>query len=158
MNLAFRHILVPTDFSEPSALALEYAHTLARRFGATLAVVHVVQQPFPVGSEFDPPDVAAYRTRLIEEAKRELVRAVATVSDVDVVAEVLVGATARTIVEAAAQHQADLIVMGTRGRGALATRLMGSVAERVVRSADCPVMTVHDPCGAVEDARARLAS
>jgi nucleotide-binding universal stress UspA family protein len=158
VNLAFKQILVATDFSAPSALALEYAHTLARRFGASLAVVHIVEEPFPAGSEFYPPEIAAYRTRLIDEGTRALANAVAAITDVTISAEVLVGATASRIVEAAAERQADLIVMGTRGRGAVAALLMGSVAERVLRTADCPVMTVHDPRAAVEQARARLAS
>jgi nucleotide-binding universal stress UspA family protein len=153
MNLGFKQILVAIDFSEPSALALEYAQTLARRFGATLVVVHVVEEPFPVASGFSPHDIAAYRMRLVEQAKRKLVRAVATIAGVGIVAEVLVGTTARGIVEAAAAHDIDLIVMGTRGHGAAAATLMGSVAECVVRSADCPVMTVHDPRGAAEEAR-----
>jgi nucleotide-binding universal stress UspA family protein len=157
MNRGFKRILVATDFSAPSGLALEYAHTLARRFGAALLVVHVVEEPFPVGAEFYPPEVASYRTRLIDEATRELAAAVATLTDVEVKAEVLVGTTPRKITEAAAVHEVDLIVMGTRGRGAVATWLMGSVAERVVRTADCPVMTVHDARAAVEE-RARLAT
>ena len=145
MNLGFKRILVATDFSEPSALALEYAHTLARRFDATLVVVHVVEDPFPVGAELESPDIAAYRTTLVERAKRELARAVAAVSDVEVHAEVLIGTAARRIVEAAAQHQADLIVMATRGRGAVASWLTGSVAERVVRASQVPVVTTRHP-------------
>ena len=143
MNLAFKQILLATDFSEPSELALEYAHTLARQFTAALAVVHVVEEPFPIASEFCPPDVASYRTQLVDEATRELAGAVSALTDVPVRAEVLVGSTAQRIIEAATERQADLIVMGTRGRGAVAALLMGSVAERVVRTADCPVMTVH---------------
>jgi nucleotide-binding universal stress UspA family protein len=158
MNLAFKQILVATDFSGPSALALEYAQTLARRFGAALVAVHVVEDPFPIAPEFDPPEIASYRTRLVEEARRKLADTVAAVSDVEVSAEVLVGTAARRIVDAAAAHGSDLIVMGTRGRGAVAALLMGSIAERVVRTADCPVMTVHDPRGAAAEARARLAS
>jgi nucleotide-binding universal stress UspA family protein len=155
MNLGFKTILVATDFSPPSALALEYAHTLARRFGAALVVVHIIEDPFPVGAEFYPPEVDSYRTRMVEKATRELADAVAPVNDVKVSPEVLVGSTARRIIEAAAVHDADLIVMGTRGHGAMAALLMGSVAERVVRTADCPVMTVHDPRAAAKEARAR---
>jgi nucleotide-binding universal stress UspA family protein len=151
MNLAFKQILVATDFSEPSELALEYAHTLARKFGAALAVVHVVEEPFPIASEFSPADVASYRTRLVDEATRELSGAVSALTDVPVRAEVVVGSTAQGIVEAATERGADLIVMGTRGRGAVATLLMGSVAERVVRTADCPVLTVHRSRAAAEE-------
>jgi nucleotide-binding universal stress UspA family protein len=158
MNLGFKQILVATDFSAPSALALEYAHTLARRFDAALVVLHVVEDPFLIGAEFDSPEIVSYRTRLIEKAKRELAGAIAAVSDAKVLAEVVVGTAARGIVEAAAAHRADLIVMGTRGRGAVAAWLTGSVAERVVRTAECPVLTVHDLQAAAVEARARLAS
>jgi nucleotide-binding universal stress UspA family protein len=158
MNLAFTTIIVATDFSPPSALALEYAHTLARRFQAGLIAVHVVEEPFPVGAEFYPPEVALVRTRLLDDAKRELEEAVAGLDDVDLTAEVLIGPTARRIVECAATHDADLIVMGTRGRGAVATFLMGSVAECVVRTATCPVMTVHDSGRAAAEERERLST
>ena len=158
MNLAFKRILVATDFSEPAGLALEYAQTLARRFGATLVVVHVLEDPFPIAPEFDPPEVAAYRTGLVEKARRELAHAVAGVADVEVHTEVQVGSAAGRIADAAAAHQADLIVMGTRGRGLVAAWLTGSVAERVVRTADCPVMTVHASREAAAEARARLST
>jgi nucleotide-binding universal stress UspA family protein len=156
MNLGFKQILVATDFSAPASLALEYAHTLARRFGAALRVVHVVEEPFPIGSEFYPPEIASYRTKLVEEATRKLADLAPAAAEVPVHAEVLIGPTARKILEAAILHRADLIVMGTRGRGAMATFLLGSVAQAVVRAADCPVMTVHDPQAAEE--RDRLAS
>jgi nucleotide-binding universal stress UspA family protein len=158
MNLAFRTIVVATDFSPPSALALEYAHTLSRRFHAGLLVVHAVEEPFPVGAEFYPPEVALFRARLLDEAKRELADAVGSLDDVDVTAEVLIGPIARSVVECAAAHDADLIVMGTRGLGAVATFLMGSVAERVVRTATCPVMTVHDGGRAAAEERERLST
>ena len=158
MNLAFRTILAATDFSASSALALEYAHTLARHFGAHLVVVHVVEEPFPVGAEFYPPEVASFRTRLLDDAKRELASVAAGLDDVASSVEVQIGPTARRIVECAAAHDADLIVMGIRGRGAVATFLMGSVAERVVRTATCPVMTVHDTGQAAAEERERLST
>jgi len=158
MNLAFKRILVATDFSAPAALALEYARMLARRFEAELLVIHVVEDPFPIRAEFDAPDIAAYRQRLVDDAKRDLATAVAALTDVAVRTEVLVGTTTRRILDAANESSADLIVMGTRGRGAIVTFVMGSVAERVVRMADCPVMAVHDVHAAALLDRARLAT
>jgi nucleotide-binding universal stress UspA family protein len=158
MNLAFQRILVPSDFSGPSDMALEYAHMLARRFGAGLMVIHVVEEPFPMASGLYPPELAAYRGRLIDEANAELAKAVRPLTDVTLRAEVLVGPTTRRILEAATEFGADLIVMGTRGRGAIATFLMGSVAERVVRTADCPVMAVHDVHAAALVGHFRLAT
>jgi nucleotide-binding universal stress UspA family protein len=158
MNLAFQRILVPSDFSAPSDMALEYAHMLARRFGAELMVVHVVEEPFPISSDLYPTELAAYRGRLIDEAKSELAKAVGSLTDITLRTEILVGPTTRRILEAATEFGADLIVMGTRGRGGIATFFMGSVAERVVRMADCPVMAVHDVHAAALVARMRLAT
>jgi len=158
MNLAFKRILVPTDFSAPAALALEYARMLARRFEAELIVVHVVEDSMPIGAEFDVPEIAAYRRRLIDDATRELAVAVAALTDVTVRTAVLTGRTTRSILDAANEYSADLIVMGTRGRGPIATFVMGSVAERVVRMADCPVMAVHDVHAAALLDRVRLST
>jgi nucleotide-binding universal stress UspA family protein len=143
----FTRILVPTDFSEPSDAALEYAKELAARFGASLHLLHVVEEPFVVGIAAEryvpesPEITATLRAdaefRLAErltEAERAKLRATS---------EVLTGPSAPTIVNAARDLAIDLIVMGTHGRTGIAHAIMGSVAERVVRAAQCPVLTVH---------------
>jgi len=144
MNLAFKTILVATDFSDASKLALEYARVLADRFDAGLRVLHVVQTPMPMGSEMYVPEVMTVAERAVQEAQEQLASTLAQLDGDNVIGQVLTGLAPRKIVEYAADHDADLIVMGTHGRGALEHLLMGSVAERVVRTAPCPVFTVRD--------------
>jgi universal stress protein A len=158
MSIAFRKILVATDFSPVAAIALECGRTLARRFGAEMYVIHVIEEPFMVGAEFYPPEVASFRTRLVDHARRELGRIASELDDVRASTEVIVGPVARRILESASEQRADLIVMGTHGRGAVARFLIGSVAERVVRAAECPVLTVHDVAASASEERQRLAS
>lgn len=144
MNLAFKTILVATDFSEPSRLALEYARVIARRFEAGLRLVHVVETPMPLGTDLPVPEVGRPGERALEEAQHKMAEALGELTDGDVVGQVLVGYAPQKIVDYARDHDVDLIVMGTHGRRALAHFVMGSVAERVVRSAPCPVFTVRD--------------
>jgi universal stress protein A len=144
MNLAFKTIVVATDFSGASKLALEYARMLADRFDAGLRVVHVVQTPMPMGSEMYVPEVMTVAERAVQEAQEQLATTLDRLDGDNVIGQVLMGLAPRKIVEYAADHDADLIVMGTHGRGALEHLLMGSVAERVVRTAPCPVFTVRD--------------
>lgn len=144
MNLAFRTIVVATDFSDASNLALEYARVLADRFEAGLRVLHIVQTPMPLGSEMYVPEVMTVAERAVALAQEQMAATMTRLGGDNVIGQVLVGHAPRKIVEYAADHDADLIVMGTHGRGALAHLLMGSVAERVVRTAPCPVFTVRD--------------
>jgi nucleotide-binding universal stress UspA family protein len=144
----FTRILVPTDFSEPSDAALAYARTLASKFGASLHLFHVVEDQFvtgPFGAEMYVPHPPGTLTYLQAEAQGKLTSRL-TADDratLRATTEIIVGTAARTIVEYAADNGYDLIVMGTHGRTGLAHVLVGSVAEHVVRSAHCPVLTVH---------------
>jgi nucleotide-binding universal stress UspA family protein len=144
MNLAFQTVLVATDFSDASRLALEYARVLARRFDAALRVLHVVETPVPLGSELFVPEVMTVAEHAVHDAQRQLAAAMAELTEEGAIGQIVVGQAAKKIVEYAADHDVDLIVMGTHGRGALAHLLMGSVAERVVRTAPCPVLTIRD--------------
>ena len=148
--ISLKNILVPTDFGEAAEAALGYGRELARSFGAKLTVLHVADNVL-AGSVGIEGYVGAYPDfqRTIEEgAKRQLD---ATVTDEDRrelnAAAVLrtSNSPALTIVTYARDAGIDLIVMGTHGRGAMAHLLMGSVAERVVRTAPCPVLTVKHP-------------
>lgn len=147
MTPDFKSILVPVDFSSNSARALDYAHTLARRFDASLHVIHVCEVPALTTGSMDAYAIAYsnWSQQLGDEAERELVKLVPKLTGIPVTTEVLFGSPARAIVSAANIRKADLIVMGTHGHGPLMHALMGNVAERVVRTASCPVLTVREP-------------
>lgn len=143
-------VLVATDFSEPSEAAFAYGRELARTFGAQLIVVHVADnlatRAYAVeGFILADPGLQ----HEVEEAARKEMNALLCDEDRDVLkAEVVVltsNAPASALTDYARQRGVDLIVMGTHGRGAVAHLLMGSVAERVVRIAPCPVLTVRHP-------------
>jgi nucleotide-binding universal stress UspA family protein len=145
----FTRILVPTDFSAPSDAALEYAKVLAAQFGASLHILHVVDEFFtapPVSAEAyiaESPDLVA---GIFEDAKARLSHRIAANERARYRAttEIVTGPCARSIVNYATGRGMDLIVMGTHGRSGLDHLLTGSVAERVIRRAPCPVMTVRN--------------
>jgi nucleotide-binding universal stress UspA family protein len=149
MNVALNRILVPTDFSAHSERALRYAAALAARVGASLDVLHVVEDPFASGawnSEIAAiPNVRELRQNLLDDAERRLKRSrtAAEAADVTLTTTARMGRPAQMIVDYAAAENADLIVMGTHGRTGLKHALMGSVAERVVQHAPCPVLTLR---------------
>jgi nucleotide-binding universal stress UspA family protein len=147
---SIRSILVPVDFSKSAWRALEYASSLASRYGAVVDVLHVWSVP-----QFMPPDMLGIAgshaselvgvvqgnaetelKRLAEEAARDGISIRRTRAEP--------GIPSQVILDAAKQDGYDLIVMGTQGRSGLAHVLLGSVAERVVRYAECPVMTVRE--------------
>jgi len=159
----FAHILVPTDFSGPSDDALDCARGLARRFDASVHLLHILEDPIvdgPFGSEVFVSESPGTRTARLRDARDRLSHRVPAHDSERgrLTTEVIVGPTSRTIVDYAADNGFDLIVMGTHGRTGLAHLLMGSVAERVVRSATCPVLTTHGvrPCAPVEAPAGRL--
>ena len=144
---AITRILVPVDFSDHADRALEYALTLAKSFDARVELLHVVEDPFAAGgwaSEVYMSDLDGMRRRALEDASKQLdaCRAASLGEGVPVVATVRMGAVAQTIVEYATAEAASLIAMGTHGRTGLAHLILGSVAERVARTAPCPVLTV----------------
>lgn len=139
-------ILVPTDFSACADDALAYALTLADQVGASVRLVHVFDDPDAVGlySHMYVPMPPELRAEIMTNVHRELTARAATGRQ-QMASEVLTGAPAKAIVDAARQHQCDLIVMGTHGRHGMAHLLLGSVAERVLRAAACPVLVVRRP-------------
>jgi len=147
--VTLKNILVPTDFGEAADAALMYARELAGRFGATLHVIHVAENIFltTYGETYGP--LAVDMQRDLEEGARTQLDELLTDSDGSGPptkrAIVRSSSPSVMIVNYASDHAIDLIVMGTHGRGALAHLLMGSVAERVVRLAPCPVLTVRHP-------------
>ena len=140
-------ILVPTDFSPASDLALQYAIDLADRLRCRIDLLHVVDDlTIPTVYPGSDVEIPALREQLMSEASAQLTRVLerCVAAGVTSSAQVLVGTPARVIAETADSGGTDLIVMATHGRGAIAHLLVGSVAERVVRIAPCPVLTVRD--------------
>jgi nucleotide-binding universal stress UspA family protein len=147
-------ILVPTDFSESSDLALRGAIQLARKFGAAVEVLHVdteatVMVPPPGDLIAVPIDVAELMQKSVERLNEiaENVRRTGLVCTT----ATEVGTTHTEIVDHAQRIGADLIVMGTHGRHGLGHALVGSIAEKVVQHALCPVLVI--PLRVVEQVR-----
>lgn len=141
-------ILVPTDFSPTADAALDYAFGLAEKFDASLQLLHVLDDPFVfegMSAEAYISEAPVLRTAMLEDARERLRHRAAPRGGVPVETEVLFGHGARTIAEYAAERGIDLIVMGTHGRTGFAHFMVGSVAERLVRIAPCPVLTVRHP-------------
>ena len=141
--MSIRRILVPTDFSAPSREATEYALQLAKDLGATVLLFHSIQMPVfhvaALGGYVAPPSVFEENAQLglqlwIDDADYP---------DLQIERHYEFGHPVTQITRFAEEHEIDLIVMGTHGRGMAAHMLLGSVAERVVRSAQCPVLTLH---------------
>jgi nucleotide-binding universal stress UspA family protein len=142
-----RLIFYATDFSEASERALDAAVGLAQQYGAELRVVHVIEPVhYVTGEEFAAADLY---TRLEEATERSAATSMESllgkIEKLGVKAESLLlkGTSAEQIVDAAKQRNADIIVIGTHGRTGLTKLFMGSVAGRVVSTADCPVLTVR---------------
>jgi nucleotide-binding universal stress UspA family protein len=124
-RISLREILVATDFSTQSLRAFDAALALAELFGATLHVLHVVS---------NASEETAGRSHIESLGDKPAV--------IDIERTVVVGNPATEIVRYAGRQKMDLIVLGTHGRTGLARALMGSVAEAVVRSAPCQVLTI----------------
>jgi nucleotide-binding universal stress UspA family protein len=148
--ITLNRILVATDFGDAAGAALNYGRALARVFGASLTVLHVAEDLLTASFGIEGyvggyPDFQ----RSIEEGARKQLDLQLTEQDRTDLGALAVLRTssspALTIVNYARDTNADLIIMGTHGRGAMAHLLMGSVAERVVRTAPCPVLTIKHP-------------
>lgn len=140
--LTIRTILHPTDFSEHSKYAFGLACALARDYGARILALHVA-----------PPPVIGYMEGVIppqlpvtdlDRVREQLQQVTSQDPEVAVEHRLLEGDATEEILRTAGEFPCDLIVMGTHGRSGIGRFLMGSVAERVVRRAPCPVVTVKD--------------
>ncbi len=143
-----KRMLVPTDFSDASDLALRYAIEMASTTGSTIHLLHVVEDRHLIAAYPDGylADIPGMLQAMKDEANRLLREAAARcdAAKIPVTTDVVNGRPAMMIVEVAQSHAADVIVMGTHGRSGFAHFFIGSVAERVVRTAPCPVLTVRD--------------
>jgi universal stress protein A len=144
--MQFRHILAPTDFSEYSKQAIASALEWAKKFGAKLSILHVIElPPYPVEGYVPPNLSATFLDDLERQAAADLAQVVpeAEATNIAVARVTAVGTPSRKIIETAEAEQVDLIVMATAGRTGLSHLVMGSIAERVVRTASCPVLTIR---------------
>lgn len=137
-------VLVPVDFSEPSEAALAYAVSLARQLGARLVVMHAYELPvygFPDGALIATAEVA---TRVMSGAEAGLDALVEPYRDglhIDtVLRQGVVWEEVRSVAE---EISADMIIVGTHGRHGIAHALLGSVAEKIIRTSTRPVLTIH---------------
>jgi nucleotide-binding universal stress UspA family protein len=139
--ILLKQILVATDFSEASGVAMDYGRALSRTFGSTLSLLHVAENPFLRAAAGDPQ---AHREAIVKRLGDQLTADDRSSLHAEVVVETSDN-PAESIVRYAKTHHIDVIVLGTHGRGAMAQLLVGSVAEKVVRTAPCPVLTVRHP-------------
>lgn len=145
MTDGFTKILMATDFGPESEVALRSCVSLARQLGAAVRLLHVAKDPMLAVNtpELYGIDWDRLRDDIIRQARASLASLAASFPDVPITTEVVVGTPAEAIATRAAESRADLIVLGTHGRGGLGHVFIGSVAERVIRLASCPVMTVR---------------
>ena len=158
MTPTIQTIVVPTDFTARADRAVDYAAALARSLEASVHLVHIIEEPFFVGGEWDlyVRDASEVRERLYAD-KWSRLSAIAErleKQSLPITTEIRRGSAVDGIIGAAMAAGADLIVMSTHGRSGVPHLLLGSVAERVIRGAHCPVLAVResprDRTGAIE--------
>ena len=144
--IQLKRIVAAVDFSEHSQVVLQYAAEFSRTFGAEVVLCHVVEashlisQLPPMGEAYFPPNLSEIQE---QQARSEFDRLLPQYAFASWKVVIPVGSPFVEIVRLAREETADLIVIGTHGRGPIAHMLLGSVAERVVRKAPCPVLTVR---------------
>ncbi|HUK56344.1 MAG TPA: universal stress protein [Nitrospiria bacterium] len=155
---SIKKILVPTDFSEGSDRAIRYAAMMARVLKAQVRLIHVIQ-PYAYGmtETFNVVDHYSALKTIAEPLLEEVCKALQK-TGLTVEAELANGVTHREILQAARRTGADLIIMGTHGRSGVDHLLLGSVAEKVVRLASCPVLTVRGEAKKADGAKKKTAS
>jgi len=142
----FRKILVPTDFSKHSTEAVSAAADLSRRYEASVTLAYVfepVTYALPEGHVMQSPPQLEEMRSAFEQRLVQATSEARAAGALDVQSKLLTGPVANEIADFAQQGQFDLIVMGTHGRTGLRHLVLGSVAERVVRTAPCAVLTVR---------------
>jgi nucleotide-binding universal stress UspA family protein len=147
--LPLKKILWPTDFSEPAEQGLKIGLELATQFSAEMILVHVVA-PMPTMHGTAAPTgfhIPSVLEELQESARMSLeeIRQTKIPAEIKSTTCVVNGKPAREIVRLAAQEKVDIIVIPTQGESGWQRFVFGSVAEKVVRLADCPVLTIHAP-------------
>lgn len=143
-----KKLLVPVDFSGNSAYALEMAITIAEKFSAEIVIYHAVDIPHIIlGDEENPCPIKDYEKYAREQSRKQMDIFLMPYKEHKFIVhdEIEIGKPFEKIIRAARRFDADIIIMGTHGQSALKHILIGSVAEKVVRKAPCPVLTVKNP-------------
>jgi nucleotide-binding universal stress UspA family protein len=151
ITMEIRQILAPTDFSESSKQAVAYAYEWAQTFGAKLLLLHVVELlVYPVEIFLVSEEGTTLLDDLERQARLDLAQLLPKAQDgtVEVRCQAVVGTPYLKIVEVAAAEKVDLIVMSTHGRTGFSHLVIGSMAERVLRMAPCPVLTIRPKAAA----------
>ncbi len=148
-----KRILVPTDFSKPAMMATEVAADIARKAGTELTLLHVIEEAGgnsmnvegQVNSDSGWED-RIFTMKLIEKAKKQMAKLVEDpkLEGVKVKQELRVGSPYHGMNKIIIERKVDLVVMGTAGHSGLEEMIIGSNTEKVVRTANCPVLTVHN--------------
>jgi len=144
----YKRILVPTDGSASSRLALFNAVEIAKLTGAEIILLHVTFTPqaywgnnLAYGVTISQEELEQLGTEIIQETMKNLD------STVKVSPQIITGSPAQSIIKMAADAKIDLIIMGSHGHGPFSGAFLGSVSQRVLAKASCPVMVVKDPNG-----------
>ncbi len=147
MTIQIKKILLPTDFSAPSRNAARYVASFAEEYGARVYILHVIDTMLQAMMLEEMGQGGGNLTQEIEAGVSEEMKGAMpdACKGLDVVYLTRHGKPCAEIVVAARELEVDMIVMGTHGRSGLSHILLGSTAERVVRSAPCPVLTVRHP-------------
>jgi nucleotide-binding universal stress UspA family protein len=141
----FKHVLCPTDFTASAARALDVAAELATPGGAGITLLHVIEAPVAYAGELSITDFARDLDRRATEAVDRETARISERATVPIAKQIRVGYPgAQTLAALEAAPTIDLVVMGSHGRTGIARALLGSVAEKVVRHAKCPVLVVRD--------------
>ena len=148
MELAIKKILVPIDFSDYSKSALKYAVNFAKSFNADMTLIYVVE-PIVYPPDFSMGQIAipTVSTEWDERAREELYKLAKTQIPADVKVKTIIktGKPFVEIIETATEENIDLIIIATHGHSGVEHILFGSTAEKVVRKAPCPVLTLREP-------------
>ena len=145
--IAMQKIVVPTDFSEYSKKSLRYAVEFARNFRAEILLIYVIEPiAYPADFSFGQIALPNMETELRQRAEAQLQRLIEAEIQDQIVARFSVrsGKPSTEIVQLAAEENADLIIIATHGHGGLEHVLFGSTAERVIRKAPCPVLSIRE--------------
>ncbi len=147
--LPLTSIVVPTDFSEHSEIAIAYAKEWAVQFSATIHLVHIIEPVvFPMDWGYSPIDLSTVETQYVDAAHQQLIQKVESIrkEGISIIPAIVHGGRAsEEINNYCIQHAISMICMATHGRGGMEHLLLGSTTERLMRKSVCPIMVIKVP-------------